>query len=141
MRLHSRRSFVYARNQQIFRMEIYPYLLNMLFVFAYVLAIALSKQNRPSLKKQSSMYTFQQFETLPSEMQIDELGLHGISLDLDCDLQGAESALFAYRDFYVELVVVKHTDEILGVNCFQNINLPEPYLEQINIAEINALLC
>jgi len=86
------------------------------------------------------MYTFQQFKALPAELQIDELGQHGISLDLACNLQGSEATLFAYRDFYVELVVAKHTDEILCVNCFRNLNLLEPYLEQIDLSEISALL-
>ena len=87
------------------------------------------------------MYTFPQFKSLSSELQIDELGLHGVSLDLDCNLQGSEAVLFSYHDFYVELVVAKHTDEILFVNCFQSLNMLEPYLEQIDISEINALLC
>lgn len=87
------------------------------------------------------MYTFKQFNALSNELQIDELAQHGVSLDPDCKLQGSEAVLFAYSDFYVELVVIKHTDEILSINCFQNLNRLAPYLEQIDISEINVLLC
>jgi hypothetical protein len=86
------------------------------------------------------MYTFQQFKALPAELQLDELGLNGVSLDLDCNLQGSEAVLFAYSDFYVELVVAKHTDDILCVNCFRGLDMLEPYLDQIDISEINPLL-
>lgn len=101
---------------------------------------SVARRGRSFTTKYFPMYTFPQFKALSAELQIDELGQHGISLDLDCNLQGSEAVLFAYRDFYVELVVVKHTDEILCVNCFRNLNLLEPYLQQIDISEINTLL-
>lgn len=77
---------------------------------------------------------------MPVGQQIDELALHGISLDLVCSLRGSEGVLFAYRDFYIELVVVKHTDDIICLNCFKDFDMLEPYLQQVDISEVAALL-
>lgn len=68
------------------------------------------------------------------------MALHGVSLDLACGLQGSEGVLFAYRDFYIELVVAKHTDDILCLNCFKDLGMLEPYLAQVDIGEVAPLL-
>lgn len=86
------------------------------------------------------MYTFQRFQTLFPETQLHELSLHAVSLDLAYDTNGAEAVLFSYHDFYVELVVEKITDDILSIKCFRSAKKLEPYLHQIDISEINALL-
>lgn len=86
------------------------------------------------------MYTFQQFKRLPAEKQLEQLTRHGITLDLWYSIHGAEAVLFAYHIFYVELVVEKYTDEILSVHCFQSTLKLAPYLQQIDITEITALL-
>jgi hypothetical protein len=77
---------------------------------------------------------------LPAEQQIQQLSLDGISLDLAYYTGSAEAVLFAYSDFYVELVVQTCTDEILNINCFRCAKKLEPYLHQVDIGEINALL-
>ncbi len=73
-------------------------------------------------------------------MQINQLSLHGIGLDLAYCTKGAEAVLFAYLDFYVELVVEKYTDEILSINCFSSTKKLEPYLHQVDITDITSLL-
>ena len=73
-------------------------------------------------------------------MQVHALSLHGIGLDLAYATKGAEAVLFAYNDFYVELVVEKFTDEILALRCFRSTKRLDPYLKQIDLTEINPLL-
>ena len=87
-----------------------------------------------------NVYSFHRFKALSAEAKIEQLSLHGNCLDLAYPTQGAEAVLFTYRDFYVELVVEKFTDEILGIRCFHGTKKLEPYLLQIDISEINALL-
>ena len=86
------------------------------------------------------MYSFHQFKTLSGEIQVNELSLYGIGLDLACAVNGAEAALFAYNDFYVELVVETFTDDILALRCFRSTRKLDRYLKQIDISEINPLL-
>lgn len=87
-----------------------------------------------------NQYSFHRFKALPAEAKIEQLSLHGHSLDLAYSTRGAEAVLFAYGDFYVELVVETISDEILGITCFRSVKKLRPYLQQINISEINALL-
>jgi hypothetical protein len=86
------------------------------------------------------MYTFHRFKMLSGEQKLYVLSRHGIGLDLAYCTKDAEAVLFAYRDFYVELVVQKHYDEILAINCFHDVRKLEPYLHQVDITEICALL-
>ncbi|MDQ3278850.1 MAG: hypothetical protein M3Q06_11025 [Bacteroidota bacterium] len=86
------------------------------------------------------MYSLCQFKKLSAERQIDELARHGIGLDLAYATKGAEAVLFAYYDFYVELVVEKFTDEILALHCFRSTKRLAPYLRQIDLSEIRPLL-
>lgn len=86
------------------------------------------------------MYSFKRFQTLLPETQLHQLSLHGVSLDLAYCTNGAEAVLFAYHDFFVELVVETITDDILAINPFTSIKKLEPYLQQIDISEISALL-
>ena len=86
------------------------------------------------------LYSFKQFQSLPAEMQIEQLSQHGIALDLAYSIKSAEAVLFAYCDFYVELLLEKYTDEILSIKIFKSLNKLEPYLPQIDITEITALL-
>lgn len=86
------------------------------------------------------MYSFHRFQNLPANLQIDQLSVHGIVLDLAHSIKGAEAVLFAYHDFYVELLMVKQTDEILSLRCFKSTKKLEPYLRQIDITEITVLL-
>jgi hypothetical protein len=86
------------------------------------------------------MYNYRGFKALSQEMQIEQLGLHGIGLDLERWNRGKEAVLFAYGSFYVELLVERYTDEILGVKCFQSTKWLAPYLHQVNIDEITSLL-
>jgi hypothetical protein len=87
-----------------------------------------------------SLYSFYRFTKLAAERQIHQLSLHGISLDLAYCTNGAEAVLFAYHDFYVELVVEKITDEIQSIKCFRSHRKLAPYLHQVDISEITALL-
>ncbi|QEC57802.1 hypothetical protein FSB75_18465 [Flavisolibacter ginsenosidimutans] len=77
---------------------------------------------------------------LPLSVQLDQLNSQGIPLDLAWMQRATEAVLFAYGDFYVELVVEKFTDEIVSVKCFKNTKRLEPYLRQISLAEILPLL-
>ena len=86
------------------------------------------------------LYTFHRFKQLSTERQLEQLTLHGLSLDLSSFTPGGEAVLFAYMDFYVELVVEKFTDEILAIHCFRNTQKLLPYLQQVDISEITALL-
>jgi hypothetical protein len=86
------------------------------------------------------MYSFHRFKVLPAEQQIEQLSLHGIALDLASSIKSAETVLFAYNDFYVELMVIKCTDEIHSLKCFKSTKRLEPYLHQVDITEITALL-
>ena len=86
------------------------------------------------------MYSFHCFKGLGIELQMEALSLCGIPLDLACVIGSTEAVLFAYNDFYVELVVEKITDEIISLHCFKSIGKLSPYLHQIDIGEISVLL-
>lgn len=86
------------------------------------------------------MYSFHRFKRLPADVQTDELCRHGVALDLAYAVHAAEAVLFAYDNFYVELVVERQTDEILSLKCFKSLKKLAPYLPQIDIGEITALL-
>ena len=86
------------------------------------------------------MYRLHQFKKLPTNLQVEHLSLHGIALDLAYAAKSTEAVLFAYHDFYVELIVEKYTDEILAVKCFKCLRKLEPYLNQVDISEIETLL-
>lgn len=86
------------------------------------------------------MYSIHLFKRLLPDAQSDELCRHGIALDLAHTVRSAEAVLFAYNNFYVELVVERYTDEILAIKCFKSLKRLEPYLPQIDIGEITALL-
>jgi hypothetical protein len=87
-----------------------------------------------------TMYSFRRFKTLLPETQLHQLSLHAVSLDLAYCTGRTEAVLFAYHDFYVELVVEKITDEIHSIHCFRSLRKLEPYLHQIDISTITALL-
>lgn len=86
------------------------------------------------------MYSFQRFNVLSAEQQINALSRHGVSLDLCYSIKNAEAVLFAYGDFYVELIVMQCTDEILSVKAFRSMKKLDAYLHQIDLSEINILL-
>lgn len=86
------------------------------------------------------MYSFHRFKALPQEIQVDQLSAKGVALDLAYTAKSTEAVLFAYNDFYIELVVEKYTDEILAVKCFKSVKKLQPYFMQIDISEITALL-
>ncbi|HYO20901.1 MAG TPA: hypothetical protein VER36_00765 [Flavisolibacter sp.] len=86
------------------------------------------------------MYSFHQYKKFCSERQIALLNRDGVPLDLACTSQSDEVVLFAYNDFYVELGVATHSDEIVFIRCFRSVKKLEPYLRQIDIDEITALL-
>ncbi len=86
------------------------------------------------------MYSFHLFKRLPADVRIDELNEHGISLDLARADGLAEKVLFAYNNFYVELVVERYTDAIITLTCFKSGKRLEPYLPQVDIGEITFLL-
>ena len=85
-------------------------------------------------------YSFRRFKQLPVEVQIEQLNRKGVALDLACHVKTAEAVLFAYADFYVELIVAAHTDEILALKPFKSLKKLEPYLSQVDIGEITSLL-
>jgi hypothetical protein len=86
------------------------------------------------------MHSLLQFKALSTNLQINELNQRGIPLDLAYTTQNAEAVLFAYDDFYVELVVEKLADEIIAVRCFRSLKKLEPYLQQVDIREITSIL-
>lgn len=86
------------------------------------------------------MYTLQRFKALFPEKQLQQLTSHGISLDLAFCIDSTEAIVFAYNDFYVELVVEKVSDDIIAINCFRSVKKLTPYLHQVDISEITSLL-
>lgn len=86
------------------------------------------------------MYSFHLFKRLPDGIKIDELNQHGVALNLDYTKGNTEAVLFAYRNFYVELLVDCTSDEILCVSCFKSLRRLTPYLQFIDISEITSLL-
>lgn len=86
------------------------------------------------------MYLLNQFKALPPERQLQQLSLHAVSLDLVFDNGSTEAVLFAYHDFYVELVVERLIDEIHSLRCFRSPDKLEPYLHLVDISDITALL-
>ena len=86
------------------------------------------------------MYSFHLFKRLSDRVQIDELNQHGVPLNLDYRKGNAEAVLFAYHNFYVELLVDCRSDEILCVSCFRSLHRLTPYLQTIDISEITSLL-
>lgn len=86
------------------------------------------------------MYRLHQFKKLSTGLQIKQLEKHGIALDLAYTAKSTEAVLFAYHDFYVELIVEKYTDEILAVKSFKCLRKLDPYLRQVDISAIENLL-
>ena len=87
-----------------------------------------------------NLYTYRRFRQLSEEQQIHQLSLHGQGLDLACTSAHSDVVLFGYNDFYVELEVKPATDEIVSLRSFRSLKKLAPYLQQIDISEINALL-
>ena len=82
------------------------------------------------------MYRLSQFTRLPEELRIHELKAEGIVLDLVYSSNNKDAVLFAYNDFYVEIITRNHTDEILTVRCFRTFKRLEPYLSQVDISDL-----
>lgn len=88
----------------------------------------------------TKVLSFHQFKAAHSYVQITHLNESGISLDVFYYCGNREVVLFAYHNFFIELIVEKQTDEIVDVRCFKASKRLQPYLPQINISEITALL-
>lgn len=86
------------------------------------------------------VYSFHSFKRLPADVQIDQLSVNGVALDLAYTVRSTEAVLFAYNNFYVELIVERYIDEILALKCFKSLKRLEPYLQQVDISEISVLL-
>lgn len=86
------------------------------------------------------MYSLRQFKRLPTSVQMAQLNRNGVPLDLAYQVKTVETVLFAYNDFYVELLVAAHTDEILCLKVFKSLRKLAPYLPQVDISSITALL-
>lgn len=86
------------------------------------------------------MVSFHRYRSLPEEKQVELLAQNGVVLDLAHSIRNTEAILFAFDDFYVEMVVIKYTDEILSLNCFKSMKKLDAYLHQVDIGEITALL-
>jgi hypothetical protein len=87
-----------------------------------------------------TMYSFQHFKRLLPERQLRQLSFHAVDLDLVRCNGSTEAVVFSYNDFYVELVMQKITDEIHSIHCFRSLRKLEPYLQQVDISGITALL-
>jgi hypothetical protein len=84
----------------------------------------------------AELLSFQQFKSLHTYVQIKVLFEKAISMDLLYSLDGCEYVLFAYNNFYIELVVNAKTTEIFQVRCFKSVKKLEPYLPYIDISQI-----
>lgn len=86
------------------------------------------------------MISLHRFMSLPLDVQVDEMSKYAVSLDLFQRSKGADIALFAMHDFYVELYVERISDEIIKVSAFDSMKKLENYLDQVNIDEISSLI-
>ena len=86
------------------------------------------------------MYTLHQFKGLANDAQLHQLNTDGVALDLAYTTQQTEAILFAYHDFYVEVIIALHSEDVLAIRCFKSVKKLEPFLAQIDIDEVNQLL-
>lgn len=67
------------------------------------------------------------------------MSLRAVSLDLFRSSKGAEVALFALHNFYIELYVERISDEIIRISPFDCAKRLDLYLDQVDIEEIRNL--
>ena len=79
--------------------------------------------------------TIQQFKRYDFEKQYQLLQEKGTFL-MTRSTDDAWIVLFNLHNFYVEVVQEKLNGELYFIRCFDNLELLEPYLKQINIAPI-----
>ena len=84
----------------------------------------------------AELLSFHQFKSLHSYVQIKLLHEKAVAMDVLYCLGSWEYVLFAYNNFYIELVVEAKTNEIFQVRCFNSMKKLDPYLPHIDISEI-----
>jgi len=73
-----------------------------------------------------------QFNRLTESKQYRHLLRHGVCV-ADRFTDSEDRLLFQLKDYYVEVMFSRHSDHILGLNCFRDTDALHPYLEEITI--------
>ena len=79
--------------------------------------------------------TFHQFTNLPEDMKAKELWAQGANIgERNC----VRHTLFLYQihSFYAEVVYDNTMNDIVGLRAFNDTELLEPYLQEIEIPEL-----
>lgn len=76
-----------------------------------------------------------QFNRLTDGGQYRHLILHG-SCIAERSTDSEDYLLFQLRDYYVEVIFLRHTDHIAGLHCFRSTDALAPYLEDIPVAHL-----
>lgn len=78
-----------------------------------------------------------EFMDLPQELQFDVLHKHGVYVGKR-KVDGQSIVLFQLHGFYVEVYYKQYRKTIDKIVTSGNMDILQPYLEQINIKDLNA---
>lgn len=80
-----------------------------------------------------------QFHRLTESTQYHHLLLKGVCV-ADYSTDSDDRLLFQLNDYYVEVIFQRHTDSIVGLQCFRDTHALDPYLEAICIKSLLSLI-
>ena len=79
--------------------------------------------------------TRSRFSNLPTKMQVDLLRNFGVRL-MELQRCTYTMVLYCFYKLYVEVIINKHTSNILCVNAFEDPSNLDPYLESIDLSPL-----
>jgi hypothetical protein len=78
-----------------------------------------------------------QFNRLTEDRQYHHLIEYGTCV-ADRNTDSEDRLLFQLQDYYVEVVFIRHTDHVVGLNCYRDMNAIDAYLNEIDITHLVA---
>jgi hypothetical protein len=85
------------------------------------------------------MINYQEYLALHEDLQTQLLSVDGICLDLVRSCRNINVELYSLYQFYVEIFFDKATEEPLYLKAFNKMELLDPYLDQVDIAELKEI--
>jgi len=85
------------------------------------------------------MIKYQEYLSLHEDLQTQLLSVDGVCLDLVRNCRNISVELYSLYQFYVEIFFDKATEEPLYLKAFNKLELLDPYLDQVDIAELKEI--
>ena len=82
------------------------------------------------------MLSFEEYSSLDEDLQTQVLSLDGVYLELTRNARNMNVELYALYNFYVEIFFDRNTEEPLYLKPFKKMKYLDPYLEWVDIAEV-----